>query len=223
MAVPRSIGPAGMSGRVTAIEGREHITAALARGRGLILAGAHLGNWEMLNLVGATLAPMVGLYRAPDDPALDRFITRARTRTGADLIASGGFAMRRMVRQLRDGGVIGMLCDQQPKQGEGVYAPFFGRPALTMTLINRLSHRTGCAVVMIECHRVRGGWRIELEPAPAGLDGDDPQAAAAILNAAVERRIRARPQDYLWAYKRFSLQPDGEDSIYRASGSKPSM
>lgn len=200
--------------RVEAIDGREHLDAAIAGGRGVILAGAHLNNWEMLNLTAASLTPMIGLYRAPDDPALERFITRARSRTGADLIASGGFAMRRMVRQLRDGGVIGILCDQQPKQGEGVFAPFFGIPALTMTLINRLSSRTGCTVVMIACRRTRNGWRISLTPGAEGMDSEDPVAAAAALNRAVEEQVRPRPEDYLWAYKRFSVTPGGKPVFY---------
>lgn len=207
--------PAGrLLARVEAIDGREHLEQALARGRGVIIAGAHLNNWEMMNMVGPELAPMIALYRAPNAPAADRYITRARSRSGAELVASGGIAMRRMVRQLRDGGLVGLLCDQQPKQGEGVFAPFFGIEALTMTLLGRLTHRTGCDVVLINCERTRSGWRIRLTRGPADLHAPDSRTAATALNAAVEQEIRTRPEEYLWAYKRFSIRPPGAPPFY---------
>lgn len=198
------------------VEGREHVEAALARGRGVIIAGAHMANWEILNLYCATLAPMVALYRAPADPGLDAFITGTRQRTGAQLIPSGSFAMRRMIRQLRDGGMIGILCDHQPKQGEGLFAPFFGIPALTMTLVNRLASRSGCAVIMVSCERIprSGGWRMRLEPAPEGISDSDPMVGCTAMNQGVERQVRQAPEDYLWLYKRFGVRPEGEPDLY---------
>lgn len=203
-------------GAIAETEGLQHFDAALARGRGVILVGAHMANWEILNLFCATLAPMVALYRAPGDPAMNTFITRSRERTGARLVPSGSYAMRHMIRQLRQGGTIGLLCDQQPKQGEGVFAPFFGTPALTMTLVNRLCRRTGCAVVFTHCERLEAGrgWKIVLEPAPEALADTDPVVACTALNAAVERQIRQAPEDYLWLYKRFGIRPPGAPEVY---------
>lgn len=203
-------------GHIPEIEGRELFDAALAEGRGVIIVGSHVGNWEMLTLFCATLAPMVALYRAPTDEKLDAFIVESRERTGAKMVPSGSYAMRQMIRQLRQGGLVGLLCDQQPKQGEGVFAPFFGVPALTMTLVNRLRRRGGCAVIMVSCQRLdRGrGWKMVLEPAPEAIADENPVAACTALNAAVERRVRRAPADYLWLYKRFGVRPEGEVGLY---------
>ncbi len=205
------------------VEGREHVEAALENGRGVILAGAHMANWEILNLYCATMAPMIALYRAPADPGLDRFITGTRQRTGAELIPSGSFAMRRMIRQLRQGGMIGILCDHQPKQGEGIFAPFFGTPALTMTLVNRLASRSGCAVIMVSCQRLSRsrGWRMCLEPAPAGISDPDPLKGCTAMNQGVEHQIRQAPGDYLWLYKRFGIRPEGEADLYGRGRASP--
>ena len=204
---------------VPEVSGREHVEAALNRGKGLVLAGAHMGNWEILNLYCATLAPMIALYRAPADPGLDEFITGTRQRTGAELIPSGSFAMRRMIRQLRDGGMIGILCDHQPKQGEGVFAPFFGVPALTMTLVNRLASRTGCQVIMVSSRRLPGarGWHLYLEPGPEAIADPDPAVGCAAMNRALESQILRAPGDYLWLYKRFGIRPPGQSDLYGRS------
>lgn len=203
-------------GHIPEIEGRELFEAALTEGRGVVIVGSHVGNWEILTLFCATLAPMVALYRAPADKKLDAFITGSRERTGAKMVPSGSHAMRHMIRQLRAGGLVGLLCDQQPKQGEGVFAPFFGTPALTMTLVNRLRRRTGCAVMMVSCQRLdKGrGWKMVLEPAPEAIADEDPVAACAVLNIAVEQQVRRAPADYLWLYKRFGIRPEGEVDLY---------
>lgn len=202
--------------RIVRVDGREHVDRARASGKGYLMVSAHLGNWEILNLWGSIEMPVVSLYKQPSDPRLDPVIRRSRERFGATLVASGSPAMRRILAQLRQGGCVGMMIDQQPKQGEGLFAPFFGHPALTMTLVRRLTRQTGCEVLLVSTHRLgRGrGWAISIEPADKAIADDDPLRSIRVLHDWLEDAIRAHPAQYLWSYKRYSLQPSENDPVY---------
>ncbi len=198
------------------VEGWQHVQAALDKGCGVLMVSGHLGNWEILNLELSRRIDMVTLYRAPDDPALDRFISAARSRFGGRVVASGSAAMRLMLRQLRAGGAVGIAADIQPKRGDGVFVPFFGLPALTMTLVNRLARKTGCAVIFCRALRLpRGrGWSLHFEPAPPAISGPEPVEALQPMNEWLEASIRAEPAQYLWIYKRFSRRPGGKGTRF---------
>lgn len=202
---------------VREVRGRTHLARARAAGRGVLMIGAHHGNWEINALHVGLHDAFSGLYKAPRDEQVDRAVTASRTRFGNRLIAAGSPAMRHMLRELKAGGTVGLLIDQQPRQGEGVFAPLFGRPALTMTLVSRLARRTGCAVIFSDCRRLpRGrGWQLEYRPVDPAVGDPDPVIAATALNRCMEERIRQQPDQYLWLYKRFSLQPEGWSDPYR--------
>lgn len=208
--------PDRLQRHLVAERGWEHVTEALKGGRGLLLVSGHVGNWEILNLEVSRRTAMATLYLAPANRGMDRFITRARGRFGARLIPSGSAAMRELLRQLRRGGAVGIAADIQPKEGEGIFAPFFGTPALTMTLVNRLARKTGCAVVFCRAERLsRGrGWQLHFEPAPPDIGGADPVPAMTAMNDWLARSIRQAPAQYLWIYKRFSRRPGGEPRFY---------
>ncbi|MGY6630956.1 MAG: lysophospholipid acyltransferase family protein [Wenzhouxiangella sp.] len=201
---------------VPSVTGWAHVEQAQADGRGFLMVGAHLGNWEILSLYASLRQPMAYLYKAPRDPAIDARITASRQRFGGELIASGSPAMRELLRRLRQGRGVGLLADQQPKQGEGRFVPLFGVPALTMTLVYRLAQRTGCAVLLTSSHRLPAGqgWAVAVEPASDAFRGADEAAALESYHAWLERQIRAHPEQYLWSYKRFSLRPAGEPAFY---------
>jgi len=112
--------------------------AAHASGRGLIVIAPHHGNWEMLNQWLASRGPVSIVYAPPDSPVGDAFLQRARGGENITQIPAEGPAVRQMLKTLKAGGTVGILPDQQPKQGDGVFVPFFGIDALTMTLVNRL-------------------------------------------------------------------------------------
>ena len=200
-------------------QGWEAVEAAQREGQGVLLIGAHLGNWELSSLVTSLKGPFCGLYKAPGDAAVDAALTRSRERFGARLIAAGSPAMRGLLRELKSGGTVGLLMDQLPRQGEGVYAPLFGRPTLTLTLVNRLARRTGCRVFFASIERLSAGrgWQLRCTPAPALVSGTDTIAAAAAINAQLEQAIRRVPAQYLWLYKRFGLPPPGLADPYRES------
>lgn len=195
--------------RIVRVIGRVHVDAPLKRGRGVLVLGGHLGNWELSILYGSLTLPIGYLYKPPRSQRVDELLTAHRARFGATMIPTGGAALRRAVRLLRDGRALGMMIDQLPRAGDRVEAPFFGVPAATMTLPHRLVRATGCAVVMGHCLRTADGrgWRIRFDPVP-GADAPDPVAAATAMNAALARVIADAPEQYLWHYRRFERLAD---------------
>ena len=207
---------------VPVVEGWDATRELIDDGRGVIIVGAHFGNWEVLPLWLSIRRPLTALYKAPKRPEFDRLITSTRSRFGSRMISSGSPSMRRMLAALKGGEMIGILADQQPKQGEGLFVDFFGQPALTMTLVNRLARRTGAAVVFISAERLpKGrGWQLRLTPAGEGIADEDPARALEVMHGWLEDEVRRNPAQYLWSYKRFSLQPDGQPSPYPRKGKK---
>lgn len=190
------------------VVGGGHFDAALAAGHGLIVAAPHFGNWELLNQYLASRTPISIVYRPPSSAAGDAFLRLARGNPGVTQVRAESAGVRQLFRTLKEGGVVGILPDQQPKAGEGVFAPFFGLPALTMTLLPRLAARSGAPVLFAWAERLADGrFDIHFQPAPAALADADLAVATAALNAAVEGVARRDPTQYQWTYKRFSLQP----------------
>lgn len=201
---------------VRAVHGREHFDAALASGRGLIIAAPHLGNWELLNQWLAAQSPLAILYRPPRQPVMDALIRRFRGQPGVTQVRAEASGVRTLLKLLKDGGMLGILPDQQPKRGDGEFAPFFGIPALTMTLLPRLAERTGATVLCAYVKRLPSherGFDVHIEPAPDAVGDPDPIIATAALNSALEHCIRSAPEQYQWSYKRFTIRPEGQPPI----------
>jgi Kdo2-lipid IVA lauroyltransferase/acyltransferase len=210
--------------------GADLFAAAIASGKGVIVAAPHYGNWELLNQWLAAQTPLAILYRPPDSALGEAFLRRVRADNGDHMtesrmtqdrvtqIRAEAAGIRQLFKRLRDGGVVGILPDQQPKQGDGEFAPFFGMPAYTMTLLPRLAERSGATVLFAYCERIGDlAFALRIEPAPENIAAGDTRIATAALNAAVERIARRDPAQYQWTYKRYTLQPcmDGSDNPYR--------
>ena len=144
----------------------------------------------------------------------------ARNRGGGRALPTNSRGVRGLFKALRDGEVVGILPDQEPPKREGRYAPFFGRPALTMELPVKLAARQRAPMVFGYAFRLpRGGrWVIRFREAPEGLTSPDPDQAVAALNAGVEACVREAPEQYLWTYKRFNHQPEGWSRPYPKKG-----
>lgn len=184
--------------------------AAIASGKGVIVAAPHYGNWELLNQWLAAHTPLAILYRPPESALGEAFLRQVRA-DDADRVTqirAEAAGIRQLLKRLRDGGVVGILPDQQPKRGDGEFAPFFGRPAYTMTLLPRLAERSGATVLFAYCERIGDlAFALRIEPAPESIASSDTMAAAMALNAAVERIARRDPAQYQWTYKRYTLHP----------------
>lgn len=192
-------------GLIREVRGAERFDAAVASGKGVILAAPHLGCWELLNYWAASRAPLSIVYRPPRQASVEPLLIRARGHLPVEQIRASGAGVRALYRRLAAGGVVGILPDQRPKQGEGVMAPFFGVPALTMVLLSRLARSTGATVVFAFCERLPhgAGFRLHVLDAPPGIDDARIEAACAALNRGVEQCVELAFAQYQWTYKRF--------------------
>jgi len=137
----------------------------------------------------------------------------ARSRFGARLVPANAQGVRALLKALRRGELVAILPDQEPRFGQGVFAPFFGQPAYTLSLVGKLLRKTGAKAVMGYMERLpdHAGYRIHYLPAPEGVADADPIKAATALNQGVEQCARALPAQYQWSYRRFRRQPDQDD------------
>ncbi|TLX22619.1 lauroyl acyltransferase [Thermomonas fusca] len=207
---------------IVEVRGEALFDEALRSGDGLIVAAPHMGNWELLNQWLASKTPLAILYRPPESAVGEAFLRRVRANAGGDVeqVRAEAAGVRTLLKRLQKCGVIGILPDQQPKAGEGEFAPFFGKPALTMTLLGRLASRSGARVLLCWCERLPGAgaprFALHVQAAPAGVDAADPAQAVAALNAGVEAVARRDFAQYQWTYKRYTLRPpgSGEENPY---------
>jgi KDO2-lipid IV(A) lauroyltransferase len=199
---------------VREVRGEALLDAALATGKGVIIAAPHLGCWELLNYWLCRRTPMAILYRPPRIAAIEGLLRKVRGALAPEQVRADGAGVRTLYKRLAAGGTVGILPDQKPRAGEGQFAPFFGRDALTMVLLPRLAARTGATVLFAFAERLpRGtGYRIHLLPAPPGLADADLGIACGALNQGVQHCVELAFAQYQWQYKRYSA--DGLVSPY---------
>ncbi|MCE5394386.1 MAG: lysophospholipid acyltransferase family protein, partial [Acidithiobacillus sp.] len=197
------------------VEGAAAVDEALAQGRGVVLFTAHLGAWEAAVQYIGQRWPVTVLYMATRSAAINARMVRGRSRTGARLVAKEG-GVRPLLQALQKGEVVGILPDQNVDPKEGVFAPFFGRPACTTPILGRLAQRRGSPVFGLFAYRLPRGQGFEIEIIPLGGSfptGDDEQDTAA-MNALLEAAIRKAPEQYWWVHRRFKDIPPGMDYPY---------
>lgn len=204
---------------VREVRGQELFDAALAAGRGVILCAPHLGSWEVANYWVGARTRFATFYTPPRYPQAEMLLRRLREGGASIQFPIDDSGVRRVFRHLRDGGVVSIMPDHVPRAGS-VVAPFFGVPALTMTLLPRLAQRTGATVLMLFVERLPKGFRVHFrEPPPALLD-PDPVTACTAMNAAVEACVRDAFAQYQWNYKRFKARAGSglSHDVYTATG-----
>ena len=191
------------------------VMQAYAAGRGIVFLTPHQGCFELSAQVAArhwsaAHGPITVLYRPARQPGLARVMGTARNRPGMLAVPPPLAGVRPMIKALRRGEAVGLLPDQVPPEGQGLWAPFFGRDAYTMTLAVRLAQQTGAAVVLARCERLPWGrgfvthFETLAEPLSERID-----LAVVQINQAMEHLIRQCPAQYLWGYARYK-QPRTE-------------
>ena len=190
------------------VEGLEHIEAARAGGRGVIVVSGHFTTLEVCGRLMCDHVPLAGLYRPHSEAAMEWAVRRGRERYAAAMFPKRD--VRGTVRHLKRGGLLWYAPDQDPSGGDAVYVPFFGRPAHSLTSTHQLARMSGAAVVLFG-HRRRedGGYTLTLSPALAPYPSEDAAADTATVMAGIEAMARAAPDQYLWIHRRFKRQPDG--------------
>lgn len=180
------------------------VAAARAENRGIVFMTPHLGCFEITARHQARQMPLTVMFRPPRKAAIAPLLDEARNTSNLRAVPATMQGVREFVRALRRGEGIGMLPDQAPARGEGVWAPFFGRMAYTVTLPGKLAAPGDVPVILAAGERLpRGqGWRVHYVRVPGPLP-ESAEAQAALFNAAMETLIRRFPEQYLWSYNRY--------------------
>lgn len=198
-------------------EGAELLESLLDHGRGLVLLTPHMGSFEVSAQAYAerfgARQPITVLYRPARQAWLRQLEETARARPALATAPANLSGVRLMMRALRRGETVGLLPDQVPPEGMGVWVPFFGQPAYTMTLAARLVQQTGAAVAVLWTERLPQGAgyvvRATALPAPIPEQAGD-EAAALAINRSMEAVIRCKPSQYLWGYHRYKQPRQAE-------------
>jgi KDO2-lipid IV(A) lauroyltransferase len=195
-------------------EGYEHYEKALERGRGVLFATGHLGNWELSAYAHALLsAPMSVVARPLDNPLLEAFAASRRALSGNRILGRGGY-LRPLVEALRANRAVGILVDQNTTADRGVFIDFFGVKACVDAGFARLAARTGAAVIPgFAVWRERERRYVLKFYEPVAMTGGE-LADTQAVHAALERAIREYPEQWLWIHRRWNTRPEGEPPLY---------
>lgn len=201
---------------VKSVQGETLIQQAMQQGQGVLLAIPHLGSWELVGLYCAKHYPMTSLYRPPKLKDFGEKIRQARQRTGATLVPTDNSGVRALSKALKQAQLVAVLPDQEPGIGNGLFAPFFGIPAYTMTLLPRLAAKYNARVIYAYAERLPAGlgFKLVFRESSDSFADKDLQTATELMNRDVEQLIRECPAQYQWIYKRFKTRPEGEQSFY---------
>ena len=195
-------------------EGFEHYAAAKAKGRGVLFATGHLGNWELSAHAHALMTePMHVVVRPLDNPLLDALVAGRRSLTGNRVIEKKDFA-RGILAALKANEPVGILVDQNSVPDQGIFVDFFGVPACTAPVFTKIGHRAGASIIpgFALWSEKLGRYVLKFYP-PVALTGDaavDTQA----VQTAVERAIGEHPGQWLWIHRRWKTRPEGAPRLY---------
>ncbi len=201
---------------LVSVEGEELAENAVKQGRGVIFLAPHHGNWEVAGLYVASHYQIASMYRPPKMKEFERVITRARSRTGAELVPASQRGVGRLLSILKKGGTVGVLPDQVPPPNSAEFAPFFGQNAHTMTLVSKLAQRIKPKIIVVFALRLPGGegYRLCFREAAEGVDSTDLAVSLAAINRSVESAVMEAIPQYQWEYKRFRRRLPGQGKLY---------
>jgi len=205
------------------IHGLEVLEQALEQDQGLLLAAPHFGNWEVLNLWLSRHPGFAFLYKPPNDPRIEQLLLKYRGAGGANQITANPKGVRKIFSVLKNKQILAILPDQQPKAGQGVFVPFMGQTAFTMTLFAKIAAKTRVPVVFAVAERLPDGqgFDLHIKAAPAEICAD-PETSASAMNQTIAELVAIQPSQYQWTYRRFSIQPD-DSKPYHQDHQPPSV
>lgn len=197
---------AQVAASVKACHGWDLVEAARSQGKGLILLTPHIGCFEVIGKYLCSRIPITTMYRVPKQAWLDKIMREGRECGQLKMVHADIGGVRSLFKTLKRGEVIGVLPDQVPGNGEGEWVSFFGRPAYTMTLVNRLWESSGAAVLMCYAERLPQGKGYVIRFLP--LQFAEGASLTQAINATVENIVMSCPAQYLWSYNRYKT-PSG--------------
>lgn len=194
--------------RTARLRNWDMVEQALAAKSGVIFLTPHLGCFEISAQVVAHHTSLSVLYRPPRKAALKPLIEGARARANLHLAPANLAGVRILLKALKNGQAIGLLPDQVPQNGEGVWADFFGKPAYTMTLPAKLQQMSGAPLLLVYAERLSWGRGFAVHFVPfEGELPESPAQQARAINAAMEKLIAHCPAQYIWSYNRYKTPP----------------
>ena len=197
---------------VTQVEGLKELRQAVNGKQGVILLAPHLSNWEIFGMYVCQNITSTFMYQPPKLPALDRLLQRTRSRGGINLAPADRKGVSLVVKALQRGEMVGILPDQVPNDEGGEFANFFGKQALTMTLVSKLLNRSQAKVFCGFVVRLpkSEGFKLTIREADQSIYDKDLITSVGGLNKSVEDCVHMAADQYQWEYKRFRRQPDGK-------------
>jgi len=177
----------------------------------------HLGNWELCILLLSKQHPFTYFYRNPRQVGMGDLLIKWRSHLGGKPASLDAAGIRQGLKVLKKGEILGFLPDQEPDRDNGIFAPFFNEPALTMTLLSKVASKNDYPILFCAAERLPAakGWRLHILPADKHIASKDVLEATTALNHGIEDCIGIMPEQYLWDYKRFQTKPDGTLRTYR--------
>ena len=202
--------------KVVSVQGEEVLIEAIKRGKGVIMIAPHIGNWEILNLYVSSRYPLTVLYKPPKSRFFDWLITRMRHRTGGDTAPANPSGVKKIFKSLRANGIVGILPDQEPAMGSGMFCPFYNREAYTMTLLSQLAIKSNASVITCIALRLdKGeGYSLHFAEADEDIKNKDLLTSVTALNRSIEQIASAHPSQYQWEYKRYRKEAPGLEKLY---------
>ncbi|RAP56980.1 LpxL/LpxP family Kdo(2)-lipid IV(A) lauroyl/palmitoleoyl acyltransferase [Oleiagrimonas sp. MCCC 1A03011] len=196
------------------IEGLEHLEAAKAQSRGVLLVGGHFSHLELCARLVSDQIRIAGMYRRMDSDVFEWAVLRARLDYAEAMFDKDD--LRGTVRYLRNGGTLWYAPDQDMRSKDSVFVPFFGVPAATITATHHLARLSGASVMPFFHRRLDHGrgYAIRIGAPLEAFPSRDVVADTARVNAAIEQMVREAPEQYLWVHKRFKTRPPGEPPVY---------
>jgi KDO2-lipid IV(A) lauroyltransferase len=195
-------------------EGLEHLEAAHAQGRGVLLVGGHFSHLELCARLVSQRIRIAGMYRHMDNPVFEWAVLRARLGYARAMFDKDD--IRGTVKYLRSGGTLWYAPDQDMRSKDNAFVPFFGVIAATITGTHHLARMSRSVVIPFFHRRLPGnqGYALRLGAPLEGLPSADAEADTARVNLSIEQMVREAPEQYLWVHKRFKTRPEGSPPIY---------
>jgi KDO2-lipid IV(A) lauroyltransferase len=196
------------------VDGLEHLEAARAAGRGVLLVGGHFSHLELSARLVSSRIRIAGMYRRMDSDVFEFAVLRSRLHYADAMFDKDD--IRGTVRYLKQGGTLWYAPDQDMRSKDNVFVPFFGVRAATITATHHLARLSGALVIPFYHRRLPddAGYAMRLGAPLADFPSDDAERDTAVVNAQIENMAREAPEQYLWVHKRFKTRPPGEPKIY---------
>lgn len=201
---------------IDTIENEETFRQAFEKKQQAILITPHLGCWELSGLYASSQYPMAIMYR-PSRLQIDDIIISGREKCGASTVTADTKGVRQLMKALQQGKVLGILPDQDPGEGEGVFVDFFGHSTYTMTLVMRLAQKFELPVFLLTAERHLSSQTFTLryiQLVKEHYQHTTIHDAVTYMNTVIEQEIHRIPEQYLWTYRRFKTRPDNAPSFY---------